>query len=285
MASRKTWAPSATHHHSDWNIIMSYPVRRAIGAFLWASSLLVVRGALAAEDNWSVIVGAGGIDIPRYPGSADQRAVVVPFVSASYGRFFIGGVPGSGSPVGLGMYFHQDDHWRAGVSLAYDFVQPRKELDDPQQLRGMGNINRTAHATLFGSYTMDWLTARGTITTDVAGKGQGTTASFDLEGRYRLTDHLSLVAGPGVSWEDTQHARTFYGVDAAQSLASGYAEYKPGSGIESVRFSVGLNWRINDRWTAGARAVAALLQDDVADSPIVDKRVQDVYSIFASYRF
>ncbi|MGO4702526.1 MipA/OmpV family protein [Dyella sp. 2RAB6] len=239
----------------------------------------------AADDGWHVIVGAGGLDMPRYPGSSERRSQLVPMVSASYGRFFLGGAPGSGSPAGLGMYFHQDQQWRAGVSLAYDFVQPRKESDDRKRLHGMGDIDRTARATLFGSYTVDWFTVRGNVSSDIGGKDQGTTASLDLEGKYRWNDKLSFVAGPGLSWSDGKHNRTFYGVDDAQSLRSGYAAYRPGSGLESVRFSLGADYRLSERWTLGARAIAARLQGDAADSPIVAKRMQNTYVAYAFYRF
>lgn len=252
------------------------------------SLVLLLSGsgaAFAADDGWRVIVGAGGVDLPRYPGSAERRSQLVPMVSASYGRFFLGGAPGSGSPAGLGMYFHQDAQWRAGISFAYDFVQPRKESDDRRRLRGMGDIDRTARATLFGSYTVDWLTLRGSVATDIGGKDQGTIATLDAEGKYRWNDRLSFVAGPGVSWSDGKRQRTFYGVDDMQSLRSGYGVYRPNAGIESWRFSLGADYRIGERWTVGMRAIATRLQGDAADSPIVVKRMQNTYVAYAFYRF
>ena len=264
---------------------MHHRARRGARAL---SMLVLLSGsgaAFAADDGWHVIVGAGGLDLPRYPGSAGRRSQLVPMLSASYGRFFLGGAPGSGSPAGLGMYFHQDQQWRAGVSFAYDFVQPRKESDDRRRLHGLGDIDRTARATLFGSYTVDWFTVRGNVSSDVGGKNQGTTASFDFEGKYRVNDKLSFVAGPGVTWADGKHNRTFYGVDEVQSVRSGYAAYRPGSGIESLRFSLGADYRLSERWTLGARAIAARLQGDAADSPVVEKRMQNTYVAYAFYRF
>lgn len=265
--------------------MFSLHARRGLRVSSFACLLFSASTAFAADDGWHVTVGAGGIDLPRYPGSADRRSQVVPVLSATYGRFFLGGVPGSGSPAGLGMYFHQDAQWRAGVSFAYDFVQPRKESDDRRRLRGLGDIDRTARATLFGSYTAAWVTVRGSVSSDIGGKDQGTTAALDVEGKYRWNDRLSLVAGPGVAWADGRHNRTFYGVDALQSLRSGYAAYRPGSGLESIRFSLGADYRFNEHWSAGARAIVARLQGDVADSPIVARRMQNTYVAYAFYRF
>ncbi|WNL44629.1 MipA/OmpV family protein [Dyella sp. BiH032] len=265
--------------------MLSLPARRGLRVSSFACLLLGSTAVFAADDGWHVTVGAGGLDMPRYPGSADRRSRLVPVLNASYGRFFLGGVPGSGSPAGLGMYFHQDTQWRAGISFAYDFVQPRKESDDRRRLHGMGDIDRTARATLFGSYTADWLTVRGSVSSDIGGKDQGTTASLDAEGRYRWNERLSFVAGPGVAWADGRHNRTFYGVDALQSLRSGYAAYRPGSGLESIRFSLGADYRFNPHWSAGVRAIAARLQGDAADSPLVEKRMQNTYVAYAAYRF
>lgn len=264
---------------------MHHRARRGVHALSLLVCLSGSGAAFAADDGWHVIAGAGGLDRPRYPGSADRRSQLLPMVSASYGRFFLGGAPGSGSPAGLGMYFHQDAQWRAGVSFAYDFVQPRKESDDRRRLHGLGDIDRTARATLFGSYTVDWFTVRGNVSSDIGGKDQGTTASLDLEGKYRWNDKLSFTAGPGVSWADGKHNRTFYGVDEVQSVRSGYAAYRPGSGLESLRFSLGADYRFGERWTIGARAIAARLQGDVADSPIVQKRMQNTFVAYAFYRF
>jgi outer membrane protein len=264
---------------------MHVHARRGLRALALVVFLSGSGAAFAADDGWRVIVGAGGLDLPRYPGSTERRSQLVPMLSASYGRFFLGGAPGSGSPAGLGMNFHQDQQWRAGISFAYDFVQPRKESDDRRHLRGLGDIDRTARATLFGSYTIDWFTLRGNVSTDIGGKDQGTTASLDLEGKYRWNDRLSFVAGPGVAWSDGKHNRTFYGVDDVQALRSGYPAYRPGAGIESLRFSLGVDYRIGERWTLGARAIAARLQGDAADSPIVEKRMQNTYVAYAFYRF
>lgn len=265
--------------------MLPLPARRGLRVSSLACLLLAAGPVLADDDGWHVTLGAGGLDMPRYPGSADRRSRLVPMASATYGRFFLGGAPGSGSPAGLGMYFHQDSQWRAGVSFAYDFVQPRKESDDRRRLHGLGDIDRTARATLFGSYTAGWLTVRGNVASDIGGKDQGTTASLDLEGKYRWNERLSFVAGPGVSWADGRHDRTFYGVDAQQSLRSGYAPYRPGGGIESLRFAVGVDYRFASHWSLGVRAIAARLQGDAGDSPIVEKRMQNTYVAYAFYRF
>jgi MipA family protein len=235
--------------------------------------------------EWTVVAGIGAVDTPLYPGSSVERIRPWPIVSATYGRYFIGGVPGAGSPAGFGLYFLKDSHWRLGASLSYDFIAPREESEDEHALRGLGSVARTAHATIFGSYTDDWFTVRSSVTSDIAGKHEGTTATLDLEGTYRPTDSLTLSAGPGVTWANTQYNQTFFGVDSEQNIRSGYAIYTPKSGVASARFSLSTHYKISDQWSAGIIACLARLEGDEANSPITMKKTQIMYGMFALYSF
>jgi outer membrane scaffolding protein for murein synthesis (MipA/OmpV family) len=236
------------------------------------------------EDAWHFNLGAGAMSAPRYPGSSDQKLRALPIFGATYDRYFIGSGAGDNSPFGLGAYLFYDSHWRLGAALSYDMISPRKESDDTTHLHGLGDIDRTAHATLFGSYTRDWFNARSSISTDIGGKHQGTLATFDLEGRYQPIERLTLSAGPGLTWGSSQYNQTFFGVNARQSAQSGLAAYSPGSGI-TFRVSAGANYQLTRNWGLGARVTASRFQGDIADSPIVDDKTQVNYGIFANYRF
>ena len=235
-------------------------------------------------EGFRIAVGAGIASRPSYPGSDDQRVGAFPFFSLGYGRFFFGAEPGSSSGGGLGMHLYRSQGIRLGVTLAADFRSPREESDDPS-LQGMGDIERTVRAGLFASYTLSWLTLRASSASDIGGNKQGTLLRFDVLGRYRATDKLTLSAGPGVTWANSERAQTFFGVSAAQSAASGLPAYQAGSGIESVRFAFSARYAIDRRWAAGAFFSMGRLQGDAADSPITQSRAQNSAGLFASYRF
>lgn len=236
-------------------------------------------------DAWRFSLGAGVFAAPKYPGASAYRFTPAPLIGIGYGRFFFGTVPDANVPFGLGAYLYQDDRFRVGVALSYDFVQPRKESDEDARVRGLADIDRTAHATLFARYNLEWLSATAAVSQDIGGKHQGTTASFDLLGAYHPVSQLTLNAGPGVTWASGQYNQTFFGVSEADSARSGLPQYTLGSGIAAVRFTAGANYRFNKHWNLSARVVATRLPGSVGSSPVVEKKNQITYGAFANYLF
>jgi outer membrane scaffolding protein for murein synthesis (MipA/OmpV family) len=237
----------------------------------------------AQENRWRVAVGGGLIRAPKFPGSDSQRTLALPFVAASRGRFYVGGDPAAGSAGGIGMSLYRDVHWRIAAGLSADLGH-RKESDD-SRLTGLGDVKRTASAVAAASYTYEWLTTRLRVATDVLGHDQGTLARLDLIARFRPGERWTLFAGPGATWADRRYTQTFFGVDAEQSARSGLPQFDAGAGWNSVRFSEGVNFRIDPRWTLGAFGSMSRLRGDAVHSPITEDRSQFVLGIFLAYRF
>jgi len=213
-----------------------------------SSALSTQRAAAEPADElpqstWQFTAGLGAMAMPRFPGSDRTRYLALPMFNVSYGRFFLGEAPGSGSGGGLGVNLYRDSHWRLGTSISGDFIKPRKESDDPR-LHGLGDISGTARASLFAAYTQDWVTLRANVSSDIAGHGEGTLVGVDLEGHYHPIERLTLSAGPGFTWANGPYMRTFFGVSAAQSAASGLLPFEPGSGVDTIRFSLGAHYHL-----------------------------------------
>src|SRR5581483_10662391 len=114
-------------------------------------------GSTPSSNNWNVLVGAGAINAPRYPGSRFDYTRGLPALSLTYGRFFVGGAPGGGGgPAGLGAYLVRTEHWEVGVTVGGDTRKPRRASDDPV-LHGWGDISGTVRGGLFASYSIEWL--------------------------------------------------------------------------------------------------------------------------------
>jgi outer membrane protein len=259
-----------------------------VGIFAFA---LVVSASAALADEppqekkaWQIALGAGAVSMPEYPGSRGSEIRALPLVSVRYKRFFLGGVPGSGSPGGLGAYLHDSETWSLGAVVAPDVMKPREESDDAR-LRGLGDIDSTIRAGLFASYHIGWLTLRASAMSDIADNQQGTLATIDAEATYRPSPRLSLTAGPGLTWANQESMQTFFGINAQQAARSAFAPYTPESGVNSVRVSFGARYLLTPHWSLGARVTAARLQGDAADSPIVEDENQNSYALFFSYRF
>jgi outer membrane protein len=256
-----------------------------------ASLLLTGLGATAQErpadaggDTLQLTLGAGVVSVPKYPGSSDRETRALPLINLRYGRYFLGGAPGTGVPLGLGVDLVEDPNWRLGVVLGPDLRKPRKASDDAR-LTGLGDIDATTHLGLFGGYSERWWSLRGNVLSDVGGNHEGTTASLDLEGRYPLGDRVVLSAGPGLTWADKRYTQTFFGVDATQAANSGLAPYQASAGVSSVKFSLGVEYRIDTHWFVSARASIESLRGDARSSPITTQTSPHTIGVFGGYRF
>jgi outer membrane protein len=235
------------------------------------------------SDKWKFIVGGGVLNGPRYPGSRYDFTRGLPLVSASYGRFFIGAVPGAGTPAGAGAYLLHTEHWAIGVDVGGDTRKPRRASDDPI-LRGWGDIPGTARAGVFASYTKDWLSVRGSIS-DAVAHHEGVLASLAVEAKYHATQRLTLSIGPEVTWANNQYSQTFFGISPAQSEIAGIAPYRAKSGINTLAGSAGAAYMLTDHWSLGAHVSYGKLQGDAADSPVTTDKNQRMFGGFVMYRF
>lgn len=235
-------------------------------------------------DTLQVTIGAGVMSGPRYPGSSLRETRALPLIDLRYGRYFLGGAPGTGVPLGVGVNLFENSGWRLGAVLGRDLRTPRKASDDPR-LTGLDDIASTTHLGLFGSYSQDWWSVRGNVVTDVGGKHEGTTASLELEGKYRLTESLVLTAGPGLTWADKRYTQTFFGVTAAQAAHSSLAQYDANAGLNALKFSLGLQYQVDPHWFLGARASIESLRGDARGSPITSQASPHAVGVFGGYRF
>lgn len=235
------------------------------------------------SDTWKFTLGGGAVNGPRYPGSRYYFTRGLPLLSLSYDRFFVGAVPGGGTPAGAGAYLLRTEHLAIGLDIGGDSRKPRRATDDPI-LRGWGDIPGTARGGMFVSYTRDWLSVRGSIS-DALGHHEGVLASLAAEAKYHATPRLTLSIGPELTWVNDQYAMTFFGIDAAQSEIAGVASYRARSGINTVGGSAGATYMLPDHWSLGAHVSYGKLQGDAADSPVTTDKTQRTYGAFISFRF
>jgi MipA family protein len=234
------------------------------------------------SDQWHFLLGAGAINAPRYPGSRDDFTRGLPLASLSYGRYFIGGVPGGAAVAGVGAYLVKTEHWSVGLDVGADARKLRRASDDPV-LHGWGDIPGTANGGIFASYNLGWLSAQGSVS--VRGHDEGTVASLGVEAKYQPIERLTLTIGPKVTWVNQQYAMTFFGVDAAQREIGGIAPHRARSGINTVGGSAAGSFLLTKRWSLAAFVSYGRLQGDAATSPVTTDKNQEVFGAFVMYRF
>jgi outer membrane protein len=259
-------------------------------AFLTATSTLSLMHCnafaqtAAASDQWHYSIGAGVMNAPQYPGASDSRTRGFPLLGATYGRFFFGAADvGMSVPVGIGYNFIQNKNWKAGIGIGYDIYNVRKESDNEEKLRGLGDIERTTRTSLFTRYSNKGFSVFGAVINSA--KGQGIQVKGGVDFSSQLSPSFVVNAGPSFTWANAKSNKTFFGVNATQSANSGKRQYSPSAGLTDLSLSAGVTYLMTPSWSLGAKVSASYLPDTAADSPIVDKDLTTSYAIYTAYRF
>lgn len=96
---------------------------------------------------------------------------------------------------------------------------------------------------------------------------------------HRAPSGLVLHAGPRAAFGNGRFMRTYFGVTAEESAASGLAAYRPGGGLQSLGTEIGVYQPLNADWgITGALRYDRLL-GDAAASPIVQQGSRDQMTV------
>ena len=256
-------------------------IMSTLGAFAVTGAASAASAAQAAEtqaaSDWKISVGPGLYVFPKYPGSSQLQVLPFPVQDISWkDRVF------SQGPDVLGVNALLGENYHVGASLSFDF-QSRSASHDAR-LRGLPDVHYGPKLRLFADYTWWAFTGSAAVYQDIAGTGQGLTAMADLFVSAPL-GNLLLSVGPGVTWANATYTRTFFGVNAQESAASGLPQYATGSGVRDVHFNVNATYKFNSHWSANAAAVIGRLEKSAAGSPITQRRLDLNGMASVLYRF
>ncbi len=233
--------------------------------------------------GWSVGLGAGAIVSPDFRGSSSTRVRPIPALTIRHGRdFALSGLEASYTPLRSGP-------WTAGAQARFRFGQ--RESDNSVALRGLGGVSPSVELGGFVGYGRGPVTLKASVAQDVAsghgGQVAALAAAYTVALRRTSAEPVLFSAGPSVTWASGKFNRSYYGVDAGQSVRSGLAPYRPGSGLESVGLSASLIAPLSRRVTFVAIAGYDRLAGKAADSPRVRERGardQPTIGAFLTYR-
>jgi len=266
----------------DRSMSLQFPVR------LIAAALVLQGGAGGAaaqpgpgmnpapRDEGAVgFVVLGG---PRYAGSDEQRARLLPFISYRWANGWFAGLEN-----GVGYNFSGRSDLQYGVRLTADFG--RKE-DASQALRGMGDVDAQPELGLF--YDQRWAAGVSLKAAWRHGSGNEQKGSLlELGAGYALPLGIpsKVTLGVSVSVANQDYMQQYFGVDAQQAARSGYAPYTPEAGLRDLRAGVNLLHPLGPRWGLNAGLLAVRLSDEAALSPLVRERNYLLGTVGMAYKF
>lgn len=213
--------------------------------------------------SYHISVGPGFYTIPRYPGSQSSRTRPFPFVDAEYDNRYYTSV----SDI-FGVYAFKTDTAQAGAALEFDPTERIAHHDTKSH--NLRSIRDTTRFKLFASKTILFVTADGSVATDILGHGQGTLAQANLWFTAPLGPDFSINVGPGATWADTRYMHSFFSTRA---------------GLLDTHLNGLIEWQLLSHYRVGVLAYLARLQGDAAASPVVQRRAQRTVVGWVAYKF
>lgn len=168
---------------------------------------------------------------------------------------------------------------------AYGFVPrgsfryiSKRDSSDHAELAGLNDVKDSVEIGLGLGYNQRNFEAWGDIRYGVIGH-HAWVGELGANLVLQPTEQLTLRAGPRVFFGDGDYANTYFGVSAAESLASGMAAHRAGGGALSAGFELGATYDINKDWGIDGAIRYDRYMNDAKDSPIVQRGDDDSWSV------
>lgn len=262
--------------------------KRILGRALPGLCLVLAVSAARAEDggwfsgDWYLTVGAAGFTAPQYEGAKKYLLAGSPIIS--FGR---AGAETRFSSRNDNISFALVDTGavRAGATGRIVFSRDDGASDD---LVGLSPVPWGAEAGGFAEfYPTDWLRVRGELRRGIRAH-DGIVGDVAVDAFTDVTPAVRVSGGPRLAFASRDYFETYYGVDAAESAASGLSQYEPGGGLEAIGVGGAVTWKTTDRITTSLFGEYARLMGPAAASSVVKERGspnQFLLGVSATYRF
>ena len=216
--------------------------------------------------GWTVTVGLGAEATPSYEGASSFRFSPVPIFSLRRA-----GTPARFRSMRDGAsfaIFDPGNGFRAGPVGKY---KRERKASDHSELNGLRDVHFAIELGGFAEYyAVDWLRLRAEVRRGVVGH-DGVVADFSADVIVPLAERLSFAAGPRYTVTNAAYSSTYFGVNAAESLASGLPVFDARSS-QSAGAGAQLRYQLNPQWEVRTYVEYERLLGAAADSPLVRLR-------------
>lgn len=235
-----------------------------------------------ASSGWTITVGAEARYLPTYEGN--DRYHVVPWATLNVRR--AGTIRPFQSPRD-GASFSLFNTAGVQFGATAKFKLSRRQGDDAD-LNGLGNVGFVFEPGLFAEYwPVQWLRTRAEVRHGIGGH-HGVVGDLSADVVWAINPKLTLSGGPRVTFVSKDAISPYFGVTAAQSLASGLPVYNTSGGTKSYGAGAQIRYEWTPRWATHAFVEYDRLTGSTANSPLVSLRGdpdQVTVGVGATYAF
>lgn len=259
--------------NAAWRTMLPVAAWLALGA---VPPVLAGEGGIpdTADTPWGV--GLSALVAPNPYKDSKTTVWPVPVVSYDSEQYFIKGLGG-------GFYLWKDRQNVLSWTAYYSPLHFKPGDSDDSQVSQLDKRRATVMSGLNYRHHETWGDVHAALAADVLNNSNGLTG--ELGYRYRWHDGAwSLAPGIGVSWENANTARYYYGISQTESANSGLAAYSPGNSWNPY-VEVSGEYAFSEDWQAFVTARYTHLASGIRDSPMVDSSGMAMLWTGVSYRF
>jgi outer membrane protein len=143
-----------------------------------------------------------------------------------------------------------------------------RDADDYDDLDGMDDIDRTLELGGGIGYNLRYFEAFADLRRGFGGH-QGWVAEAGADVILYPSDRVRLNMGPRLLWGNETYTDEYFSVNA-RDVAANRPAFDADGGLVSAGVEFGARYQVSDLWGVEAALTYDVLQNDAADSPIVD---------------
>lgn len=148
------------------------------------------------------------------------------------------------------------------------------ERDGKDELAGLDDVDGSLEVGIRLYHTAEFWQVYAETRYGVIGH-EALAGEIGANAIYRGKSGFVLNAGPRAEFGNARFLRTYFGITPTESARSGLAAYRPDGGIYSIGFEIGAYQPLNDDWGISGSLRYDRLQDEAADSAIVQQGSRD----------
>lgn len=173
----------------------------------------------------------------------------------------------------------QPDRAGFGVAGSFRYI-PGRSSDDYPELTGLDDVDAAIELGFGVRYIAPSVEAFADLRYGVTGH-DSLVGEVGADAVFRPTDQFTLRLGPRVFLGSDEYSETYFGVSAAESLASGgdFSSFEAEGGALSAGVELGMTYDINDSWGIDSAVTYNQFLGSAADSPIVRQGSEDSLSV------
>lgn len=236
------------------------------------------------------LIGASVTSGTSHIGDGDRHTSFSPMWSFRVGRLKVSRSRASSllnagqgtSEAGVSTELIGRDRYSLAASLRYD---SGRSFDEDSDFYGLPDIRRTLRVRGTYRYKItDRLRWGAYADHDILNRGGGMRVNTSLTYRIPVTEANYFDVSGSMRWGDARYLRTYYGVTAASSQATGVAAYRPNAGMETTDLALDFTHIFSDHWVGFVAINASRLMGPARQSPLVGRVNTSAVAFGIAYR-